>query len=144
MTKPILRIALAAELLSVAALVLWLSDVNPFSSEVTVYSVYCGKDAHEEGGCINLQPIMYSPSPERQEVAYRTDTGIPTTLTDCNVRDRSNWECWYKDRGGRLTMADGAFREEVLKDIPGKGTFDSVRHVPKWKWWTVKLGIGER
>lgn len=61
-------------------------------------------------------------------------------LADCTVRDRWNWECWYKGRNGRLSMADGVFREEVLKDIPGKDTFDSVRYVPKWKWWAVKLG----
>lgn len=126
------------------AIALWFFDLNPFSSGITVHSVYCGKDTGEEGKCVNLSPITYRVSPDQQEVAYWTDTGVPTTLTNCKVHDRRNWECWYKDKGGRLSMTDGAFREEVLKDIPGKDTFVSVRYAPKWKWWVVKLGIGER
>lgn len=136
-----LRTAFAAEILSVVVFAVWLFDANPFSSEVTVYSVYCGKDTGNEDGCIGLSPMTYRPSPHRQEVAYWTDTETPATLTDCKVRDRSNWECWYKDKGGRLSMSDGVFREEILKDIPGKDTFDLVRYVPKWKWWTIKFGI---
>lgn len=128
-------------LILLVALALWLFDLNPFSSETTVYSVYCGKDTGEEGKCIDLPPITYRASPDRQEVAYWTDTGTPTTFMDCNVRDRRNWACWYQDRAGRLSMADGAFREEVLKEIPGKDTFDSVRYVPKWQWWAVRIGI---
>lgn len=120
---------------------LWILDSNPFSSEITVHSVYCGKDTGDQGVCINLLPITYEASPDRQEVTYWTETGTPTTLTDCAMRDRKNWECWYKGRVGRLSMADGVFREEVLKDIPGKDTFDSVRYVPRWKWWVVKLGM---
>lgn len=122
-------------------LVLWVSDANPFSSDITVYSLYCGKDTGEEGRCINLPLITYRVSTDRQEVTYWTDTGAPATLTDCRVRNRRNWECWYKDKGGRLSMADGVFREEVLKDIPGKDTFDSVRYVSKWDWWAVQAGV---
>ena len=48
---------------------------------------------------------------------------LPATLTDCTVRDRKNWECWYKDRAGRLSMTDSAFHDEVLKAIPGQGYF---------------------
>lgn len=131
----------ATGLFLLAASALWLFDLNPFSSGITVYSVYCGKDTGEEGKCIDLPPATYRASPDRQEVAYWTDTGTPATLTDCTVRDRRNWECWYKDRAGRLSMVDGVFREEVLKDIPGKDTFDSVRYVPKWKWWAVRLEV---
>ncbi len=131
--------SIAVVLLSAVAL--WFFDLNPFSAEITVYSVYCGKDTGEEGKCINLPSITYRVSPDRQEVAYWTDTGSPATLTSCTVRDKKNWECWYKDRGGRLSMADGTFHEEVLKNIPGKDTFDSVRYVPKWKWWAIKIGI---
>lgn len=136
-----LRIAVAAEILSVVVFALWLFDMNPFSSEVTVYSVYCGNDMGKEGACISLSPITYRVLPNRQEVAYWTDIRTPTTLPDCTVRDHSNWECWYKDRVGRLLMVDGVFREEVLKAIPGRDTFDSVRYVPKWKWWAVKAGV---
>ena len=124
-----------------AAFALWLFDLNPFSSEITVYSVYCGKDTGDQGACINLSPITYEAFPDRQEVTYWADTGTPARLTDCTVRDRGNWECWYKDMAGRLSMAGGAFREEVLKAIPGRDTFDSVRYVPKWKWWAVKTGV---
>lgn len=131
----------AAVFAVLAAFALWLFDLNPFSTATTVYSVYCGKDTGEEGKCIELAPITYHASLDRQEVAYWTETGIPTTLTDCTVRDRRNWECWYKDRAGRLSMADGTFREAVLKNIPGKDTFDSVRYVPKWKWWVVRVRI---
>ena len=120
---------------------LWLFDLNPFSFEITVYSVYCGKDTGDHGSCINLSPITYEVFPDRQEVAYWTETGTPATLTDCTVRDRKNWECWYKGRAGRLSMADDTFQEEVLKNIPGKDTFDSVRYVPKWKWWATRLGV---
>lgn len=124
-----------------AVLALWLFDLNPFSSEITVYSVYCGEDTGDQGACINLPPITYDVSPDRQEVTYWADTGVPATFTDCTVRDRKNWECWYKDRVGRLSMTDSAFHEEVLKAIPGRDTFDSVRYVPKWKWWAVRIGI---
>ena len=130
-----------AVIIVLTAFALWLMDVNPFSSETTVYSIYCGKDTGEEGKCIDLASITYEVFPDRQEVAYWTDTGTPATLTDCTVRDRRNWECWYKDRAGRLSMAKGAFHEEVLKAIPGRDAFDSVRYVPKWKWWAIKIGI---
>lgn len=128
-------------LILLVALALWLFDLNPFSSEITVYSVYCGKDTGDQGACIELSPITYRASLDRQEVAYWTDTGTPAMLTDCAVRNWQNWECWYKNRAGRLSMADGVFREEVLKNIPGRDIFDSVRYVPKWKWWTVRIGI---
>ena len=128
-------------LILLVALALWLFDLNPFSSEITVYSVYCGKDTGDQSACIELLPITYEASSDRQEVTYWADTGTPATLTDCAVRDRRNWKCWYKDRVGQLSMADSEFREEVLKAIPGKDTFDSVRYVPKWKWWAVKAGI---
>lgn len=128
-------------LVLLVALALWLFDLNPFSSEITVYSVYCGKDTGDQGACINLPPITYQVSPDRQEVAYWVDTGTPAMLTDCAVRDRGNWKCWYKDRAGRLSMAKGEFREEVLKAIPGRDAFDSVRYVPKWKWWAVRVGV---
>lgn len=141
MRKGVQPIWLAGAITMSAVVAHWIFDLNPFSSEITVHSVYCGKDTGEKGGCIDLSPITYRVFPERQEVAYRTDTGAPATLPDCEVRDHKNWECWYKDRVGRLSMVDGVFREEVLKDIPGKDTFDSVRYVPKWKWWAVKLGV---
>lgn len=41
----------------------------------------------------------------------------------------------------RLSIADGIFGNEMLKAISDKDTFDSVRYVPKWKWWAVKLGM---
>lgn len=133
------KIVLVAAVLVILAL--WLFDMNPLSPGTTVYSVYCGEDTGKEGTCINLTPITYRPTPHRQEVSYWTDTETPTTLPDCAMRDYRNWECWYKDKGGRLSMVDGVFHEEVFKDIPGKDTFDSVRYVPKWKWWAVKLGV---
>lgn len=132
---------LATALVLLAALALWLFDLNPFSSEITVYSVYCGKDTGDQGACINLPSITYQASPDRQVVYYWTDTGIPTTLTDCSVRDRQNWECWYKDRAGRLSMVDGAFREEIRNTTLNQDVFDSVRYVPKWKWWAVRVGV---
>lgn len=131
------RAATAIGLLAVPAL--WFLGY-PFSSEVTVYSVYCGKDVGAEDKCIALPRITYKPFTAQQHVIYWTDTGAPATLTDCEVRDRDNWECWYPDRGGRLSMVDGVFREEILKDIPGKDTFDSVHYVPKWKWWAMQIG----
>ena len=124
-----------------AILALWLFDLNPFSAEITVYSVYCGKDTGEEGKCINLSPITYEASPDRQEVAYWTETGTPATLTDCMVRDRKNWECWYKDGAGRLSMTDSEFRDEIRNAALNQDVFDSVRYMPKWKWWAVKIGI---
>jgi len=130
--------ALLLPILAVA----WLFDLNPFSSATTVYSIYCGKDTGEEGRCIDLQPVTYRALPDRQSVDYwTTDAGISVSFTDCIVRDRTNWECWYKDRGGRFSMVGGTFREEVIKDIPGKDTFDSVRYVSKWKWWAIKFGV---
>ncbi len=141
MNKGRIVFGLAAALVLLVALALWLLDLNPLSSEITVYSVYCGKDTGEEGKCISLSAITYDPSPTRQEVVYWTDTGVPTTLANCMVRDRTNWECWYKDKAGQLSMTKGVFHEKVLKAIPGKDTFDSVRYVSKWQWWFVKLGV---
>ncbi len=131
----------AIAIVLLVALALWLFDLNPFSSGITVYSVYCGKDTGEEGKCIDLPPITYRVLPDRQEVAYWTETGTPTTLTDCTVRDRGNWECWYKDRAGRLSMTDSEFRDEIRNAALNQDVFDSVRYVPKWKWWAVKIGI---
>ena len=139
MKKGVIQISIT--IIALAAFAIWFLDANPISSEITVYSVYCGKDTGDQGACINLSPITYEVFPDRQEVAYWADTGVPATLTDCAVRDPKNWECWYKGKVGRLSMVDGAFREEVLKPIPGRDIFDSVRYVPKWKWWAVKIGI---
>ena len=130
----------ATALILLVALALWLLDLNPFSSEITVYSVYCGKDTGDHGRCINLSPITYEVFPDRQEVAYWTETGTPATLTDCTVRDRKNWECWYKDGVGRLSMTDGEFRDEIRNAALNQDVFDSVRYVPKWKWWAIKAG----
>lgn len=134
-------IGFAMTLLLLAAPLLWFFDLNPISHGITVYSVYCGKDTGDQGACINLPPITYQVSPDRQEVDYWTDTGNPTTLTDCAVHDRENWECWYKDRVGRLSMADSRFRDEIRDATLDRDVFDSVRYVPKWKWWAVKIGI---
>lgn len=131
----------AMGLFLLAASALWLFDLNPCSSEITVYSVYCGKDTGEEGKCIDLPPITYEASPDRQEIAYWTDTGTPATLTDCAVRDHGNWECWYKNRAGRLSMTDGQFLDEIRDVALDRDVFDSVRYVPKWKWWSVRVGV---
>lgn len=131
----------ATGLFLLAASALWLFDLNPFSSEITVYSVYCGKDTGDQGACIELSPITYRASLDRQEVAYWTDTGTPAMLTDCAVRNRQNWECWYKNRAGRLSMTDSEFRDEIRNTALNQDVFDSVRYVPKWKWWAVKLGM---
>lgn len=128
-------------LILLITLALWLFDLNPFSSEITVYSIYCGKDTGDQGACINLPPITYQVSPDRQEVAYWADTGTPAMLTDCTVRDRKNWECRYKDGAGRLSMTDSAFRDEIRNGALNQDVFDSVRYVPKWKWWAVRLGM---
>lgn len=131
----------ATALVLLAALAFWLFELNPFSSEITVYSVYCGKDRGDQGACINLSPITYEASLDRQAVAYWTDTGTPATLADCTVRDRKNWECWYKGRAGRLSMVGGEFSDEIRDTFLDRDVFDSVRYVPKWKWWSVRIGI---
>lgn len=141
MTKPMLRIVLAAEILSVAVFAFWVLDVNPASAEVTAYAIYCGRDLGDHGPCINLPPITYQVSTDRQEVEYWPDTGAPTTLTDCIVHDPKNWECWYKDRVGRLSMADGQFHDMIWDAVLDRDVFDSVRYVPKWKWLAVNFGI---
>ncbi len=69
------------------------------------------------------------------------DTGTPATLTDCTVRERGSWECWYQDRAGRLSMTDSEFRNEIRDTFLDRDVFDSVRYVPKWKWWAVRIGI---
>lgn len=120
---------------------LWLFDSNPFSSEVTVHAVYCGKDTGDRGGCIDLPPITCRIFPERQEVVYWTDTGNPMVLTDCTVHDHKNGECWYVHRAGRMSMIDGRFHDEIRRADLDRDVFDSVRYVPKWKWWAVKIGI---
>ena len=83
---------------------------------------------------------MFVNSTDRQEIAYWTETGTPARLTDCTVRDRRNWECWYKDRTGRLSMANGTFRDEIRNAALDRDVFDSIRYVPKWKWWAIKVG----
>lgn len=122
-------------------LTFWLFGWNSFSTKTTVYSVYCGKDVGDHGPCVDLPLITYQASPDRQEVAYWTDTGSPTTLTDCVVRDHRNWECWYKNRVGRLSMVDGKFRDEIRDTVLDRDVFESVRYVSKWKWWAVKIGV---
>ncbi|MBI5115050.1 hypothetical protein HZA56_01095 [Candidatus Poribacteria bacterium] len=134
-------IGFAMTLLLLAAPSLWLFDLIPIFPGITVYPVYCGKDLGDHGPCINLPPITYQASTDRQEVEYRPDTGAPTTLTDCTVHDRRNWECWYKNRSGRLSMTDSEFRDEIRNAALNQDVFDSVRYVPKWKWWAVKIGI---
>ena len=134
-------IMVATALLAFVAPMSWLLDLSPFSSGITVYPVYCGEDLGSHGPCVGLPAITYQASPYRHEVSYWTDTGIPTALTDCAVRDSRNWECWYKDRAGRLSMADGEFHEEIREPVLNRDVFDSVRYVPKWKWWAVRIGV---
>ena len=106
-----------------------------------MYSIHCEKGENNKNPCINLPSITYKASSDRQEVIYWADSGSPATLTDCAVRDRKNWECWYKDRTGRLSIADGEFQEEIREPVLNRDVFDSVRYVPKWKWWAVRIGV---
>lgn len=133
-------IGFAMTFLLLAAPSLWLFDLNPISHGIAVYPVYCGKDLGDHGDCIALPTITYQAFLGRQEVGYWTDTGDLTTLTDCTVRNRKNWECWYMHRAGRMSMTDGRFRDEIQNADLDRDVFDSIRYVPKWKWWVVRVG----
>lgn len=49
--------SLVVALLLLTTTAFWLFDPNPFSSEITVYSIYRGKGAGNQNTCINLLPI---------------------------------------------------------------------------------------
>lgn len=107
----------------------------PFSSEIVAYPIMCygviDKD-HCKGETTLLDPVAYKVFEERQAVILQTSITAPLELQKCVVRNKHNWSCDLWPVHGTLQMIGGEL----------SSSNDKSKYVPKWKWWTCKLGLG--
>lgn len=99
----------------------------------TVYSLILGK--HDTGAPLPGVVTVYRVYPETQTVISWIPNlaEAPDRLSNCAVRDRSNWKC--EDEGVTRTMVDGEFSETWSKE-----SVFNIAYTSRLKYLWLKYG----
>ncbi len=107
-------------------------------TEVTVYSVVCGRSVEDSGrSCkgpvtsVNDPLVFRADSAANRVVYINAVTGILVPLKDCLVFDADTWYC--EGPGALSRMHNGAYSSP----IPDSRTIQ----VPVWKWLYFKASL---
>jgi len=112
--------------------------------ERTIYSVNCAQGVWEglqcTGRLVADERYVFRANARRHEVIYwvRGSNAPSGTYTDCTVIDRDNWSCNVR------TDLPPTIAYEMANGRPtqgGHGLTLPFHHVPKWKWWLMRIGV---
>ena len=108
--------------------IFWLDFPNRWSDKAYMYPLICSKE-YKNGKCTGFEltanKITYRINEARAEVVILTKEGSsPTTLTNCSIFDKQNWECFYKDGSKKIFVVDGIRQSNDLH----------IRYVSQWRY----------
>jgi hypothetical protein len=124
-------------LLALVGLAAWLFDLHHvLSGERYLYPVVCEMSQARSCTPKPAAEIGYKLSDDGRSVTLWSKSVLLTRLEGCTVRDARNWSCSHIEmREGELT--NGA---QFLAGFTSRSDAYPLLFVPKWRWWSAKLG----
>lgn len=126
---------LAILVLAVAALVLWVYDINPYTNKLQIYSQQCDNMILNNTYCKGTwhdKPIeTFIVDQQTQNISLFIENQPNTlTLENCSIQDRKNWSC------------DDTLSNKVLSIVDGKLQFDvesNIQQITRLQWLQNKI-----
>ncbi len=117
------------------ACILWVYDINPYSTKLYVYTQTCDNmildNTYCKGNWIDDPTSIFLVNKENNTVThtYKNQSNIKM-YSDCSITDRKNWVCTDDVTESEITVKDG----ELIFDEAG-----DLRQITRFEWLQNKI-----
>ena len=126
---------LALLVLSGAACILWIYDINPYSTKLHIYTQTCDRmildNTYCKGDWVNDPATIFTINNDENSVIRSFKQQSNTHVySDCVITDRKNWMCMDNTHETDITIKDGKLALTERSDI---------RQISRLEWLQNKL-----
>ncbi len=126
---------LAILVLAVAGCIMWVYDINPYSTKLHVYTQTCDNmildNTYCKGNWIDNPTSVFTIDKENNAVTYSDkDLASLSTYSNCSIIDRKNWTCIDDTSNNEVIVKDGILAIDKNSDL---------KQITRLEWLQNKL-----
>ena len=126
---------LAILVLTIAGLILWVYDFNPYSNKLHIYTQQCDNmildNTYCKGSWLDKPVETYRIDKDTQQIIHTIENQLEAQiLSNCNIQDRKNWTCVDNQLEIDLTSIEGMLQI---------GNKNDIRQITRIEWLQNKF-----